>query len=291
MKFQFMKEHKDLFEVGRMSQVLGVSRSGYYSSLQEHSGKRARENAVLLGYINAAHEESRGTYGSLRIHAVLRTQGFTVGKNRIARLMREHDIRAKMNRRFKVTTNSKHNYPIVENRLKQDFKAEAPDLKWASDISYIGTCEGWLYIAVVLDLFSRKVVGLAMAEHMTQELVTQSLKQALGRRSGSSDLTHHSDRGSQYASLQFQSLLKNQGISCSMSAKGNCYDNAVVESFFHTLKTELVYQTHYQTRKQAKDSIFEYIEGFYNCKRLHSYLGYMSPNEFEKSKNVQITRV
>jgi transposase InsO family protein len=286
-----MKDHNHCFAVERMSKVLGVSRSGYYVFLQGHTPKRAQENAHLLQHIKTAHESSRGTYGSLRIQAVLKSRGIHAGKHRIARLMRKHGIRAKMNRRFKVTTHSKHNLPVMENKLQQNFKAEAINQKWVSDISYISTHEGWLYIAVILDLFSRKVIGLAMAERMTQELVITSFRQALGRRRTSLGLIHHSDRGSQYASLQFQELLKKQGVICSMSAKGNCYDNAVAESFFHTLKTELVYQTYYQTRQQAKESIFEYIEGFYNCKRLHSYLGYMSPNAFERSKAVHISTV
>ncbi len=292
MKFQFMKDHKRHFAVGRMSKVLGVSRSGYYAFSRSHIGKRAQENAHLLRYIKTAYESSRGTYGSLRIHAALKAQGLHVGKHRIARLMRKYDIRAKMNRRFKTTTHSKHGFPVMENKLQQDFKTAAPNQKWVADISCIGTHEGWLYIAVILDLFSRKVIGLAMAERMTQELVINSFRQALGRRCiPPSGLIHHSDRGSQYASLRFQELLREHGTVCSMSAKGNCYDNAVVESFFHTLKTELVYQTSYLTRQQAKESIFEYIEGFYNCKRLHSYLGYKSPNEFEKSETVHISTV
>ena len=209
MKFQFMKDHNHHFAVGRMSKVLSVSRSGYYAFSRTHAGKRAQENAHLLRYIKAAYESSRGTYGSLRIHATLKAQGLHVGKHRIARLMRKHDIRAKMNRRFKTTTHSKHSFPVMENKLQQDFKAAVPNQKWVADISCIRTHEGWLYIAVILDLFSRKVIGLAMAERMTQELVINSFKQALGRRCiPSSGLIHHSDRGSLICQLTVPENIK-----------------------------------------------------------------------------------
>ncbi|AIL13666.1 hypothetical protein IM40_09520 (plasmid) [Candidatus Paracaedimonas acanthamoebae] len=266
----------------RMPRVFKVSRSGYYSYTKGKISKRARENAQLLEAIKTAYEESRGIYGSPRIHATLILQGISCSRHRVAKLMRAHRIVAKMQKRFKVKSKVNAGTILAENRLERNFKVEAPDQVWVSDISQIKTLEGWLYLAVVLDLFSRKVIGMVMADRMTQQLVINAFNQTAGKRDIKGGLVHHSDQGSQHTSLAFQQCLSRYGVLCSMSRKGNCYDNAVVESFFHTLKTELIYNNHYETRQQAKEEIFEYIEIFYNNKRMHSYLGYMAPNEFEK---------
>ena len=282
MKFAFMRQHSHLFKIERMSKVFKVSRSGYYCHTKGKISKRARENAQLLEAIKVAYEESRGIYGNPRIHMKLVLQGISCSRHRVEKLMRTHGIVAKMQKRFKVKSKVKAVTPLAENHLKRNFKVEAPDQVWVSDISQIKTLEGWLYLAVILDLFSRKVIGVAMADRMAQQLVINAFNQAAGKRNIKAGLVHHSDQGSQYTSLAFQHCLSRYGVLCSMSRKGNCYDNAVVESFFHTLKTQLIYNNHYESRQQAKEDIFEYIEIFYNTKRMHSYLGYMTPNEFEK---------
>ena len=223
-------------------------------------------------------------YGYRRMVHAARLQGLTVGRNRVHRLMREHDIRAHYKRKYKTTTDSRHALPIAPNLLDRQFNVSAPNQVWVRDITYIPTQEGWLYLATTIDLFSRKVVGWAMDQRMKKGLVIRALHMALNHRrpTSSQPLMHHSDRGSQYASKLFQKLLKANDIKCSMSRQGNCWDNAVAESFFHTLKEELVYQQRYKTRDDARQSIFEYIEVFYNQQRLHSSLGYMSPNQFER---------
>jgi transposase InsO family protein len=246
--------------------------------------KRSTENQRLVEQIKAFHCGSRCTYGSPRIHAEFKAKGEKVGENRIAKLMQQHGIRGKCKRKFQVTTQSKHNRPIVENQLQQQFEAAAPNKKWAGDITYIWTWEGWLYLAVVLDLYSRRVIGWAMSHTITDDLTLDALKMALRRSPHSSKekLLFHSDRGSQYASQDFRAKLSSHQITHSMSRKGNCYDNAVVESFFATLKTEEVSQHYYQTRQQARSSLFSYIEGFYNPIRRHSANGNLSPLDFEK---------
>lgn len=265
-----------------MLSVMGVSKSGYHEWLHREPSHRALANTALTEKIKAVHQESRQTYGAERIHAELRDQGIHCSKNRIIRLKRKAGIMAKARRRFKVTTDSKHDLPIKNNLLNRNFKVAAPDTHWAVDITYIPTKEGWLYLAVVMDLFSRKVIGWSMNGHMKTELVKSALLMALKDRPVMKGLMHHSDRGSQYASEEYQSLLSQHGIICSMSRKGNCWDNAVVESFFHTLKTELIYHFFYKTREEAMQSIFEYIVVFYNRKRRHSTLGYQSPERYEK---------
>jgi len=224
---------------------------------------------------------SRGTYGSPRLTAELRARGIRCGKNRIARLMRLHGIAAKMKRRFKITTHSRHNLPVAENLLNRQFAVDRPNKVWLSDITYIQTQEGWLYLSAVLDLYNRQVIGWSMNDRLTQDLVLNALAQALGRRTPEADAIFHSDRGSQYAGHAFRDVLRNHDFVQSMSGTGNCYDNAVMESFFHTLKTEVVYCERYRTRAEARQSIFEYIEVFYNRIRRHSSLGYLSPLEFE----------
>jgi transposase InsO family protein len=252
---------------------------GHWSNRPESSKKR--QDKEILAAIRKTFTESRGTYGYPRVHRELSERGICCGKNRIARLMRKDGLRAKVKRRFKATTDSKHNLPVADNLVRRNFSPEHPDHVWAGDITYIWTEEGWLYLAVVLDLFSRKVVGWAMEKRMTRHLVMDALKMAVKRRHPARGLVHHSDRGSQYASSDFQEMLGRHGIRCSMSRKGNCWDNAPVESFIGTLKQELIFHKHFDTRAQAKQSIFEYIERFYNRKRLHSTLGYQSPVDYE----------
>lgn len=264
-----------------MCTTLEVSRSGFYAWLNREPGERSKSDARLLELIRELHKGSRGTYGAPRIHEALKTGGVRCGLNRVARLMRQSGLRSKVTKKFKATTNSKHDHPIAPNLLNQDFKTYSPDTIWVSDITYISTDEGWLYLATTMDLFSRAIVGWSMDSRMTSDLVVSALNMALTARMPMAGLIHHSDRGVQYAAKPVQKLLKANAIECSMSRKGNCYDNAVQESFYHSLKTELVYHEHYRTRDEARASIFDYIEVFYNRERLHSTLGYMSPLQFE----------
>jgi len=268
-----------------MCTTLEVSRSGFYAWLRRGESSRSRENRRLTGLIREEHEKSRQTYGSPRIHAALKARGETCGLNRVARLMQKAEIRSKVKRKFKKTTNSKHAHPVASNLLAQDFSTSAPNEVWVSDITYIWTDEGWLYLASTMDLFSRAIVGWSMSSTMPASLVVDALNMAIDRRSPLAGMIHHSDRGVQYAAHAFQGLLDRHGFVCSMSGKGNCYDNAVKESFFHTLKTELCDHEHYRTREQARASIFEYIEAFYNRQRLHSTLGYLSPFDFESQQH------
>jgi transposase InsO family protein len=281
MKYKFIKEHKRMCRVAMMCAVLGVSRSAYYGWLKGSECRRAGEDEGLLLEIRAAHQASRQTYGSPRIHAELKARGITCGHNRVARLMRLEGLRAKQKRRFKAATNANHDLPVAANLLDRDFQPQAPNRTWAADISYIPTAEGWLYLAVVMDLYSRLVVGWAMSDRPTRKLTMDALGMALGRRRPGPGLLHHSDRGSQYASGDYQAMLQANGITCSMSRKGEVYDNAPMESFFHTLKNELVHHRRYHSRQQARTDIFEYVEVFYNRQRRHSYLGYHSPAAFE----------
>lgn len=267
-----------------MCNVFDVSRSGYYVWLKQPESRKTQEDQVLSEVIKEIHLESHRTYGSPRIHEELLRRGKRHGRNRIARLMRKDGLRAKTRRKFKATTNSKHDLPIAPNLLDRDFTPERPNQVWVADITYIWTGEGWLYLAIVLDLFSRAVVGWSMSERMTKKLVIDAFTLAVKRRNPPPGLLHHSDRGSQYASKGFQSLLLKYGVICSMSRKGNCWDNAPAESFFSTLKRELVFLCQYFTRAQARQSIFSYIERFYNRKRIHSTLGYRTPNEVDQEK-------
>jgi len=276
-----MQQHETEFPISVMCDVLSVSRSGYYVWRKKPASKRKQANAKLLEKIRAVHRESREAYGSPRIYQALKEQGIPCSESRVARLMREDGLRAKMKRRFKATTNSKHDLPIAPNLLNRDFSPAEPNQVYAGDITYIWTTEGWLYLAVVIDLFSRSVVGWAMDKRMTRQLVMNALTMAVQRRRPPSGVIFHSDRGSQYASADFQSLLTEHGMRCSMSRKGDCWDNAPVESFFGSLKQELVFHQRYATRFHARQSIFEYIERFYNRRRLHSTLGYKSPANFE----------
>lgn len=270
--------------MGLMCKTLEVSRSGFYGWLGRDESDRAREDRRLTALILGIFGESRGTYGVPRVHRTLLKRHVHCGRKRVARLMKRAGLRSKTRRKFRVrTTDSKHNHPIAPDLLGQDFSASAPNRAWVSDITYIPTDEGWLYLASTMDLFSRLIVGWSMSESLEATIVIDALKMAIDRRSPAAGLIHHSDRGVQYASKTFRGLLEAHDIECSMSRKGNCYDNAAKESFYHTLKTELVHHEHYRTRAEARASVFEYIEVFYNRQRLHSTLGYCSPIEFENT--------
>jgi len=265
-----------------MCRVFNVSRSGFYDWLKRPESNRKRRNRELLQDIQRVYKISRGTYGSPKITEALKKQGIICGKNRVASLMQKNGIVAKTKRKFKATTNSKHNYPVAQNLVNQNFTVSQPNQIWVADITYIRTDEGWLYLAAIEDLFQRKIVGWAMDRTMTTQLVLNALIQARMRFNPAAGLIHHSDRGSQYASHEYQHVLKNYQMVPSMSRKGNCYDNACMESFFGTLKRELIYNYRFKTRAEARQAIFEYIEVFYNRIRLHSALGYMSPVEYEQ---------
>lgn len=283
MKYEFMQSHENEFSIERMSRMLGVSRSSYYCFEKRIPCQRLLEEERLIMKIKSVHEASRQTYGSPRIHAELKEQGEACSKQRVAKLMKKSGLAAKMKKKFKVTTKSSSKAKAAPNLLEQDFTAKQPNQRWVADITYVWTLEGWLYVACVLDLFSRKIVGLAMKDRITDDLVIAALEQALLHRNSSTGLIHHSDRGSQYTSNDFQKKLAQHSMTASMSSTGNCYDNAAMESFFHTLKTEHVYFERYQTREQAKNSIFEYIEIFYNRQRRHSTLNYKTPLAFEEN--------
>ena len=282
MRYVFIRDYRGVFPVGLMCRTLEVGSSGFYAWLKRPDSPRNRDNRRLLMAIKVAHQKSRKTYGRPRIHAELNASGHACGRHRVARLMRQHGIVSKHRRKFRVTTNSVHSYPVAENLLQRQFDVAGPGQCWVSDITYIPTREGWLYLAATLDLFHRKVIGWAMGRWITRQLATDALKMAIKKGCLKSGLIHHSDRGVQYASNEFQALLKAHAIQCSMSRKGDCWDNAVAESFFHTLKVELIHGKFYNTRQEAKTAICDYIEVFYNRQRRHSYLGYQSPVDFEK---------
>ena len=281
MKYWFMDQHSSTHGVQKMCRIIGASRSGYYQWKIQPQSRRQKENEKILMEIKESHKNSRRAYGSPRIVEDLKAKGMKCSENSVARLMKIHGIVGKAKKRFKATTNSNHALPVAENLLNQNFTAEKPNTVWLSDITYVPTLEGWLYLVVILDLFSRQIVGWAMSDRLTSGFVVKALYQAIGRRHPGSGCIFHSDRGIQYASTDCRDVLMAYGFIQSMSRKGNCYDNAVAESFFHTLKTELVYDYRYETRAEARQSIFEYIEMFYNRKRRHSALGYRSPISFE----------
>jgi putative transposase len=286
VKFAFIEAHLGEFEAGTACEVLGVSRSGYYARLKRPPSGRAKRREALAIRIQAVHEANRGVYGSPRVYQALKAQGEVVCENTVARVMADRRIRAKTKRKFVPrTTDSRHEQAVAGNVLDRQFTAGLPNQKWAVDITYVPTDEGWLYLAGVIDLCSRKIVGWSMADHMRTELAGDALRMAIARRCPEAGLLHHSDRGVQYASDDYQLLLQTQGMQVSMSGKGDCWDNAVAESFWATLKGELVNHARYATREQARASIFEYIEVFYNRQRLHSSLGYQSPEAFEASLN------
>lgn len=272
-------------KVNLACKTLEVSRSGYYDWLKRPESDRAIETAALLVRIRAVHELSKQTYGSPRMTAALRAEGFECGQNRVAKIMRENEIASEAVRKFKITTtDSNHDLPIAD-RIFETENAEAvmaPNQVWVGDITYVHTDEGWLFLAIFLDLFTRKVVGFSSDDNMRVELIMNALDMALGRQDvKDGELIAHSDRGSQYASDDYRRKIRLAGIIASMSRKGNCWDNAHCESFFHSLKTELVYRTNFKTREEAKQAIFEWIETWYNRQRLHSSLDYMSPTKYE----------
>ena len=281
MKFQFIADHRETFKVGRMCALFKVSPSGFYAWLTRPESRRSRENRSLEDRVRVLHAASHGIYGAPKIHRDLIDQGVRCGKNRVARIMRAAGIRSRTRKRFKATTNSRHNLPVAPNRLNQAFTADTPDRTWVGDITYIHTREGWLYLAVLIDLFNRKVVGWSASSRLTRQLAIDALQMALDHRRPAPGLMHHSDQGSQYASGDYQKLLSKHKMTCSMSRKGNCWDNAVAESFFHLLKTEWVNHHRYVSRSEAISSLFYYIEIFYNRKRRHSVLDYTTPQEYE----------
>jgi transposase InsO family protein len=286
MKYAFIDAHRFLFHVKKMCRILGASKSGYYAWRGGKKTKRQGENEMILKEIQEAYTRSRGTYGSPRISRELHEKGIYCSEKRIARLMRANNIMAKTKRRFKATTNSRHTLAVAPNLVQKEFSVKEACKVWVSDITYIWTDEGWLYLAIIMDLFTRGIVGWAMSDRITAEMIINALEQATTRRNPPEGLIFHSDRGSQYASDAFCSVLKRYGCIQSMSDKGDCYDNAVAESFFHTLKTEHVYFERYKTREEARCSIFEYIEVFYNRIRRHSTIGSRSPYEFEEMAGV-----
>ncbi len=283
MIFSFIEQHKDAWPICLMCDTLEVSSAGFYAWRDRPASEQEQRREALLVEIAAVHAEVKQRYGSPRIHAELKAKGVECCVNTVAKLMHDNDIRAKTARKFKNTTDSNHPLPVADNLLDRQFDAQAPNERWVADITYIATREGWLYLAAVEDLYSRMVVGWSMGDTMTSRLVVDALEMAVQRRLPDEGLLAHSDRGSQYASEHYQRLLAKHGIECSMSGVGQCWDNAPMESFFATLKKELVHHEDYYTRIQARTSIFEYIETFYNPKRRHSSLGYVSPAEYEQA--------
>ena len=281
MKYAWIEKHATHWPVGVMCEALEVSLSGLRA--WRGGGKRGPQrlsDATLLALIRGIHVEFKSAYGSPRIHEELRERGYRVGKTRVEHLMREHDIRARHKRRWRATTDSKHALPVAPNLVARDFSPERPNERWGADITYIATDEGWLYLGVVLDFFNREIVGWALKERLTADLATEALTMAWFRRRPGAGLIHHSDRGVQYASGVFQAKLADYAMRCSMSRKGNCWDNAPTESFFNSLKNERVHGSRYRTRADAKADVFEYIEVFYNRIRRHSRLGQISPERY-----------
>ena len=281
MKFEFIRAQKAKFSVSFMCRRLGVSRAGYYAWAQRPESARARADRALGVEVEAIHLETKKRYGAPRVQKALRARGRSVSKKRVARLMRESRLAARAKRRFVRTTDSRHAHPVAENILDRDFLPPEPNATWAGDITYIWTAEGWLYLAVILDLFSRRVVGWATGTTIDRALVLRALTMALSARPAPA--LYHSDRGSQYASEDYRRALEERGITCSMSRKGNCWDNACVESFFSSLKQELIYLQSWSSRAEVDAALFEYIEVFYNRVRLHSSLGYVSPAAYEQA--------
>ena len=281
MRYRAIQEYDRRYPIRLMCRALAVSAAGYYAWRSRTESPRAVSARTVLSAIRVIHRESRETYGSPSIWDALVKQGHRIGEHRVARLMRQNGIRAKTVKKWRATTQSNHRLPVAQNTLNRQFMVEAPNRVWAGDLTSVWTTEGWLYLAVLLDLYSRRVIGWAMGHRLTVDLAEQALTMALVTRRPEAGLLHHSDRGSQYAASRYQQLLDAQGLVPSMSRKGNCWDNACVESFVGTLKRELVHHRHYATRDDATRDIFEYIEVFYNRQRRHSTLGYHSPAEYE----------
>ena len=282
MRFQFIEDHRGELPVTRMCMVLNVSPSGFSAWRSRPVSAREMANRELVKKIESVYYESYETYGSPRVYHELKSQDVACSENRVARLMRLRGLRAKQVRRYKTTTKRNKKHPVVPNLLKRDFRAERPDHKWLTDITYIPTREGWLYLAVILDLYNRGIVGWAMSERMTSDLTISALKMAIRERRPRDGLIHHSDQGSQYTDGTYQALLRDHGIQASMNGVGTWYDNAPMESFFGTLKSELVHHQVYHTRDDARPDLFFYIEAFYNRRRRHSSLDYLSPEAYEQ---------
>jgi putative transposase len=282
MKYQFIEQHKQMFPIAMMCRVLEVSESGYYAWRKRPLSQRKREDAHLTAHMQQVFGDYRGVYGSPRIHAERTDQGWHCSRKRVARLMREQGMDARRKPFHPLTTKQNPKNPVAPNLFQQEFTASRPNEKWTGDITYIPTDEGWLYLAVLLDVFSRRVIGWAMSNRCDEMLVETALRMALTKRKRKGDLLHHTDRGSQYTSRAYRQMLEHIDITVSMSGKGNCYDNAVTESFFGTVKDECVYRTIYASREEARRSLFEYLEVFYNRKRRHSSLGDVSPVVYEQ---------
>ena len=288
MKYAWIEQHRDTYSTTMMCELLSVSRSGLYEARGRKPSNRLKQEACVLEQIRASQRQHKGRYGRRRMTVeVGEAFGQPVNHKRIGRLMREHGLNSRMRQPFRVvTTDSRHRHPVAPNVLQRDFQASAPNQKWLADLTYVPTDEGWLYLALVLDLFARKIVGWAMSETMPQELTLQALQVALGWRDPKDGLVHHSDRGSQYAANDYRKVLLARGITVSMSRKGNCWDNAPMESANGTVKVECVHGEHFATRAEAERAIVEYI-GYYNTQRRHSALGQISPAEFERRWHAQ----
>jgi len=286
VKYGFIRAHQEQFSVSRMCSVLKVSRNGYYDWRDRPQSRRSQENQQVTAEIHRVHKRSKQSYGAQKTWRELRAEGFNWGRHRIARLRREAGIEARRKRRFRITTQSRAGAVAAKNRLKQRFEAKAVDRIWVGDITFIATAAGWLYLAVLIDLYSRRVVGWAMSERIDQKLVLDCLNMALLQRRVKAGLIHHTDQGRQYSSAAYVDVLKRHGMIASMSRRGNCYDNAVAESFFSSLKNELVHHTSFKTRDEARTAIFEYIEVFYNRQRRHQSLDYLSPVDYERKAGV-----
>lgn len=282
MRFRFVEEQRGAFSITRLCEVMNVSPRGLRAFRSRPASRRQRTDMVVLAHIKEQSRLSLGSYGRPRMTEELKEVGIDVGHRRVGRLMRENGITVERTRKFKATTDSDHSFNIAPNLLDRDFSATGPNQKWAGDISYIWTREGWLYLAVILDLHSRRVIGWAVNNRMKRDLAIRALKMAIAFRAPPKGCIFHSDRGSQYCSHDYQKILRRYGFRASMSGKGNCYDNAAVETFFKTIKAELIWRKSWETRRQAEMAIFEYINGFYNPRRRHSALGWKSPVAFER---------
>jgi putative transposase len=285
MTFRFIDEHREHWPVRLLCETLEVSTAGYYAWRQRPTSSQEQRRTALVVDIRAIHAEAKARYGSPRIHAELAARGQDCCVNTVAKLMHDHDIRAKTARKFRCTTDSDHDLPVADNLLDRQFNPSAANEVWVADITYIPTREGWLYLAAVEDLYSRRVVGWSIADHLESRLVVDALELAVQRRLPDEGLLAHSDRGSQYASEHYQLLLAKHGIACSMSRQADCWDNAPMESFFASLKKELVHDADFATRAEARAALVEYLEVFYNNQRRHSSLGYVSPAEYEQSEH------
>ena len=285
MRYALIERRRNHYPVRLMCRLLGVSASGYYAWRTRPESARAQRDRELMPRIRHVHEASKGVYGSPRVHAELVAEGVRVGRHKVAQLMRSARLRGCPKRRYRTTTQQDPSHPVANNLLKRNFTADRPNRRWAGDITYIPTRQGWLYLAVVIDLFSRRIVGWSMNRWMSRHLVVDALRMAVEARRPEGPLIHHSDRGGQYSSDDFRKELEKYDIKCSMSSTGNCYDNAVVESFFGVLKRERVIRVRYRNREEARADLFEYIEVFYNRKRRHGYLGNISPVDFERQSD------